>query len=248
MTASARRAVLSVASWFTRCNSGLMLFYHDIHDRTKYTDMGTSLPLFREHVDAIKSRGCSFVPWIPTRVGEIKLCFDDGFRGIWDCRDFFKAKGICPTVFIAPGLVGKSGYLTWDEIKELCNYGFCFQSHTWSHRPLPEVGEHELRHELFDSRLEIEERLGTAATGLCFPRGLFSRRIIDAAITAGYTELYSSIPGELNYLSRIMPKETNAKLYTRHLVQFFSANEVGCVIRGAMKPFAKHYLSLHYSS
>ena len=248
MTASVRPVVLSIASWFTRCNSGLMLFYHDIYKGIKYTDMGTSLSVFKEHVDTIRSKGCRFVPWAPTRIGEVKLCFDDGFRGIWDCRDFFCSEGIRPTVFIAPGLVGKSGYLTWSEIKELCNLGFCFQSHTWSHRPLPEVGENELRHELLDSRLEIEERLGATVTGLCFPRGLFSRRIIDASIAAGYTELYSSIPGDLNDLSRIMPQETKAKLYTRHLVQFFSAKEVGCVIRGAMKPFARHYLCQHYSS
>ena len=241
-----RQIVLGAASWMTRSRSGLVLFYHDVHGDRRYTTMSTALATFKEHVEAIKAMGCRFVTGTPRRIGEIKVCFDDGFRGLYDCRSFLDDAGIRPTVFIAPELVGKDGYLTWEQVGDLGQHGFVFQSHTWSHRPLTEVDVSELPHELADSKKELEEKIGKTVDGICFPRGMFSRKIIEASISAGYAELYSSVPGDINCLQHLVPDGAKADLYTRHLVQFFTKTELKYVLRGALKLFTNRYLNRHF--
>lgn len=241
-----RQIVLGVASRLTRSKSGLILFYHDVHDGRRYTTMSTSLATFKEHVAAIKSLGCRFVIGTPRQIGEVKICFDDGFCGLHDCQGFLENEGICPTVFIAPALVGQDGYLTWEKVEDLSQRGFIFQSHTWSHRPLTEVDVSELPHELADSKMELEKRIGKPVNGICFPCGMFSRKIIEASIAAGYANLYSSVPGDINCLQHLVPADEKAELYTRHLVQFFTKTELKYVLRGALKLFTNRYLNRHF--
>ena len=41
-----------------------VIFYHDLHDKKKYTSMSTSIRLFRKHIDVILSNGYEIVPKI----------------------------------------------------------------------------------------------------------------------------------------------------------------------------------------
>ena len=208
------------------------VFYHDAG--TDYTPMGTPLPLFWRHMEMLRS-------------GDT-VCFDDGFRGVWDCRERFKASGIRPVVFLAAGLAGRPGYLEWDEARELQDrYGFDFQCHTWSHQtlagpwngeiPAPEGGRTEewFRRELSDSKAEMEARLGKKVTALCFPVGYYSESTLRRCRDSGYSKVYASWPG-------------NASadfLQPRCLVQDLSAGAFGAVLRGGMNPFAGRYRAMH---
>ena len=148
------------------------------------------------------------------------ICFDDGFRGIYDTRQFFVEQGLRPTVFLAISLIGQPNYLNREEILELQNLGFIFQCHAWSHSDLTEFSKDELKRELYDSKQQLEELLVKAVDEICFPIGYFSQLVLNECKRYGYNTLYSSIPG--NYFDKLYTDG----LRTRNLLQFADANEV----------------------
>lgn len=206
-----------------------VVFYHDIGK--KYTPMGTEDKTFWLHMTCLRD-------------GDV-VCFDDGFRGIWDHRDRLAVKVI---VFLAVGLVGEPGYLTWDEIRELQDkYGVEFQCHTWSHQtligpyndevPEPPDGRTEewYGHELVDSKAELERQLGKKVTALCFPVGYFSDDVIRRCKEAGYEKVYASYPDNV----------TDDYIQPRCLVQDLSVGAFKSVLRGGLSVLAPRYLKLH---
>lgn len=245
MKAFIRRIALGLGGLVEHDRQGKILFYHDIFSSRQYTDMGTSLELFESHVRAIHKADFTIVSHAPIEKNEVQICLDDGFRGVYDCASCFKSNGILPTIFIAPDLVGQQGYLSWSEILELQTIGFTFQSHTWSHRPLTEVPTSELNHELLESRCFIADKLGRAVDSICFPCGLFSDHIVEAAHQSGYKDLITSIPGAYRDVLPVSCAGAE-KLRTRNLVQFLSAGEVISVLKGGMRLFQRRYLNMHY--
>lgn len=215
--------------------SAKVFFYHDIG--VVHTSMGTKEEVFWKQMKALQR----------FRSGaESLVCFDDGFRGVWDFRERFRQEGITPTVFVAVRLVGQPGYLTWDEIRTLQNdYGFTFQCHTWSHQTL--VGEmidespKEKRteawyhRELIESRDEISRQLGRSVEALCFPVGLFNETLVDRCRKAGYRRVYTCLPGD----------RTETFVQSRNLVQDLDLLGFKLVLRGGLMAFRGRYLRQH---
>ena len=228
--------ILKVFASLFRDDGPKVVYYHDVG--TAYTNMGTLLELLKAHVACARNQGFSFVSKLEdlTAPKQLLMCFDDGFRGLWDERDYFFQEGICPTVFIAVDLVGRSGYLSWDEIRELQKHGFVFQSHTWSHRPLTDVPDEELLHELADARVAIGRELGHDPEMLCFPCGMYSAKVVDMAKEAGYNKLVASYPGCVNRDEFLVP---------RNLVQNMSVVDFANVLHGALCPLHKRYMRQH---
>ena len=231
-----RKALLKVFSVLFRNNGPKVIYYHDVGKT--YTDMGTPLELLKAHVACARQMGFSFGSKLEdlTAPKKLLMCFDDGFRGVWDERDYFFREGICPTVFIAVDLVGQEGYLTWDEIRELKSHGLVFQSHTWSHRPLTDVPDEELSHELNDARVVIGRELGHDPDMLCFPCGMHSQKVVEAAKRAGYKKLLASYPGCVTPSDFVVP---------RNLVQNLTVADFSHVIHGALCPLRMRYMRQH---
>lgn len=243
-----KTVILSCISHVLGDKSGKVVFYHDVFKDKKYTDMGTPLSMFRKHMLVARCRGWKTVDRIPSSDKELMVCFDDGFQGLYDCRDDIKAMDLHPTIFIAVNLVGKEGYMTWKEIEELQHeYGFIFESHTWSHQtlvgrfikgsPVANRDEAWFKHELTDSKAEIERRLGKKVTSICFPAGLFSDDIVTRCQAAGYTNLFASYPGKLPI--------TAGGVIPRHLVQGSNEREFIATLQGGLLPFKNRYLRQH---
>lgn len=245
MKGLSRRLALALAALLQRDRHGKVLFYHDIYSSRRYTDMGTPLSRFMGQMRAAERAGFKLVSQAPEGMNEIQICLDDGFRGIYDSAEWFEAKGIYPTIFIAPELVGRAGFLTWAEIRALKSRGFSFQSHTWSHRSLTEISDSELNHELNDSMVFISDKLGCPVTDVCFPRGRFSDHVVAAALQAGYVNLFTSVPGAYCDILPLTCSGVEA-LKTRNLVQFLSPRETVSVLKGGLRLFQRRYLDMQY--
>lgn len=239
MVSNIKNILISSLACLSRDDGPKVVFYHDVYDSKKFTDMGTPLSLLKQQVESAKNRGFVFVDGLPLNIKEVSVCFDDGFRGILDCKDELLSMGIRPTIFIAPALIGQDNYLNWHEILELQSCGFVFQSHTWSHKKLPEVPENELEHELGDAKKYISDKLSRPVSQLCFPQGRFNNRICDLALSLGYDVLFSSIPG--NSDKRIVPG-----MVCRNLVQYASPQSFVSILHGGMNLLWKRYYKFHY--
>ena len=234
--AIAKNALLVVSALVRRDSSPKVVFYHDIGKR--WTPMGTAADVFWSHM------GC-------LRTGDV-VCFDDGFRGIWDERERLGSvsRKFTVVVFIAVALVGKKGYLTWDEIRELQNkHGVEFQSHTWSHQtlagpwneeaPAPRDGRTDawFAHEIVDSKAEIERRLGSPVTALCFPVGRFNDDVVGRCKAAGYKQVFASYPGNA----------TAEYVQPRCIAQDLSAGAFKAALNGGMGVMKARYYNRHFA-
>lgn len=229
-----------------RCNcKSKILFYHDVCDKTFYksldTDilLGTPIDVFKAHILEIKKAGYKIVPKISNQYNEVAIMFDDGFRGIWDNRQFFYDENICPTVFLAVELIGKPGFLVKEEILDLQDHGFIFECHSWSHRDLSCLSAEEVKKELGDSKQYLSNLLNKEVSELCLPIGYFSDTLLEELPKYGYKKVYSSIPGTAD--EKIM-----GLIESRNLCQFASPFEVKLILKGGSSILKNRYFKQHY--
>ena len=255
MKRRAKSLLLHLLAFVIRDKGPKVIYYHDIGN--EHTSMGTPLSLFQSHISLARAKGWSFTRAVPCHEKELQICFDDGFRGILAARDFFLEEKLFPTIFIAVDLVGRPGHLTWEEIVSLQNDGFVFESHTWTHQtlagsyidesPKEKRTDDWYRRELNESREEIGRHLGKEVTALCFPAGHFSSDVIQRCEAAGYTRLYTSVPGPMKVDSGKWKVESGCQIVPRHLVQAVDPATFGWMLNGAMTPLRHHYLKQHRS-
>lgn len=239
--------LLWISSLINRNHKSKILYYHDIYKTVNYKAldvdvyMGTHIDLFKKHVEIIRKEGFEIVQQITKPEGQVAIMLDDGFRGIYEVRNFFYKNNILPTIFLPAGHLGEDGLLTKEEILELQNNGFKFECHSWSHEDLTQFSDEELQRELGDSKKNLSNLLGKTVREICLPIGYFSDHLIEQLKLYGYKEVYSSIPG--NYVEPI-----HGWLRTRNLCQFSSPAEVKYILRGGNQIIKRRYEKMHYKN
>ena len=214
-----------------------VVFYHDVG--SNYTPMGTNADLILAHLKQFRLLGFEIVPQITSAENQLMICFDDGWKGLYDHKDIFIAEGIIPTVFIAVDLIGKNGYMDEVQIKELISLGWRFECHSWSHTGLHTHTGKDLEHELIDSKIELSKRFGLDFSSICFPQGRYNDEVIDVCNKAGYNLMFTSING--SYYERI-----EEKLIPRILLQHTPVNQIKYWIEGDSLIYKKRLTKQHY--
>jgi peptidoglycan/xylan/chitin deacetylase (PgdA/CDA1 family) len=126
------------------------------------------------------------------------VTFDDGYRdNIEHGEPILRELGIPATIFLPTAIVdGRLDYfwyetpppaLSWEEARSVAVQGLIdFQSHTESHRWLPDLPAEEALSELRDSKAQLERELGSSVTSIAFPSGRYGRREVRLVREAGY--------------------------------------------------------------
>lgn len=238
-------SLLWIGTLFYHNKNSKVLFYHDVCSDKFYSSLdtefllGTPFHVFKNHINIIVEQGFEIVSEITKPEGQVVIMFDDGFRGIWDNKEFFKENHIRPTVFLAVDLIGKEGFLNIEEILVLQNnYGFIFQCHSWHHVDLSRCSKDQLYKELRDSRLELSKLLSNEVTALCLPKGYYSDALLNNDLLKEYETVYSSIPG--NFFEKVLG------MRTRNLCQFASPIEVRLILKGGNELIKNRYVRLHH--
>jgi len=182
---------------------------------------------FEEQLDLIKDcgyHGCSIATALTTVMERpLAISFDDGDLGQFTAAfPALVARGMTATFFVTTSWVGKPGYMTWDQLREMKCAGMSVQSHTRTHPFLSELDAQALRQELRESKAELDDALEQATDMLALPGGDFPlsrlRRLVQES---GYrvvaTSRWGSNPG-------VVPSRTEP-LYLRR-----------CTVRGMPTP------------
>jgi peptidoglycan/xylan/chitin deacetylase (PgdA/CDA1 family) len=176
-----------------------ILTYHAIDTSkspiaTDPTWFAESMALWHEH----GYRTVDLAEWIragrPAREHEFAITFDDGLASVVNAPDVLSRYGFEATVFVVTERVGgdnawpsqRSGIpvsplLDWPDLAALTAHRFAVGSHTRRHAVLNTLRNEELRSELWESRFEIEDRLGEPCPLLAFPYGIASLRVRTVA-------------------------------------------------------------------
>lgn len=216
-----------------------VIFYHDIHSGKKYSSMSTSLDLFKEHILIIKDQGYEIVSEITSMYGQIEICFDDGFLGLYDNINFIKNNNIPIHLFIITSYFENDNFINKDQLIELSKYKkLKISSHTHSHSNLTKFTDNEIESDFKKSKIILEKIISKSVTSLCYPLGHYSNNTNYIANKIGFKKLYNCIPGFF--------KLNNYKIINRSLVQFAAKDEFTAIIKGGDHILSNWYKFKHF--
>jgi len=170
----------------------------DVHD-AQYTLTQRAFERQLLLIGAEAGGACSAREWLQgNRHESVMLTFDDGKASDHEVvLPLLLKHGMTADFFVNPATVGRPGFVSWQALAEMSAAGMSIQSHGYDHVYLTHLDPVALRHNLYSSRLEIEDRLGTPVTLLAPPGGRMPPRLADSARQLGYTHVLCSKPGRV---------------------------------------------------
>ncbi|NOZ57270.1 MAG: polysaccharide deacetylase family protein [Calditrichaeota bacterium] len=183
-----------------------VLAYHMVEPRFDFGITRVTPAQFRRHVRLFEDLGWPLVRldavWKADDQPRLAVTFDDAYLSIYEHALPLLAERNWPaTVFVVAGYTGRLNtwdvnlgglrfpHADWPQLREMAALGWQIGSHGYSHRYLGFLSGSELRRELEDSKALLEDRLGVRVTAFAPPYGRISRRVLEAAAEAGYTEI-----------------------------------------------------------
>jgi peptidoglycan/xylan/chitin deacetylase (PgdA/CDA1 family) len=180
-----------------------ILMYHHVDDVPRILfdrqriDLTVSPLAFRRQLELIEANGARSVSLADLmhylRGGEplperaVVLTFDDGYDDNYRVAyPLLRQFGMSATFFVVANLVGKPGYMTWEQLREMQLNGMAVESHSLDHVDLAIQPRAELQHQLSESRRVLERGLLRPVRYLNYPSGRYTPAVIAAARTAGY--------------------------------------------------------------
>jgi peptidoglycan/xylan/chitin deacetylase (PgdA/CDA1 family) len=177
--------------------------YHDISPDLGSTGGGPqrfAVPLeeFRRQLDQVQTAGYggrSLREALRSDAGPVvAITFDDGDSGQFE-RGFraLVERSMTATFFVTTNWIGRPGYVSWAQLREMRAAGMEVQSHSSSHPFLSELGANDLTAELRGSKDVLDDGLAQDTDMLALPGGDWPRRALRGLIAAaGYRVVATS--------------------------------------------------------
>jgi peptidoglycan/xylan/chitin deacetylase (PgdA/CDA1 family) len=195
----------SITSQSSFGRSVVYLMYHEIElpGRRMYQDESGYRRYVVRHADfEAQIRWLQSAGWHGQCVSEalanpqlpgVVITFDDGCEtDLLTAAPLLRELGVNATFYITVGFLGKPGFLTRAQLRELTELGFEIGSHSLTHAYLTDLAPAQLAREIADSRKELSQITGRPIDHFSCPGGRWDLRVIAAAKQAGYRSVASS--------------------------------------------------------
>ena len=157
--------------------------YHRFNEN-KYPSTNIRMEVFSQQMEQIKNLGYEFYHpdiflkefQIPKKEKKILITIDDGFKSFYnEAWPYLKKNRIPFILFVSTEPVGKNGYMTWDEIKEIqkSNIGF-IGHHSHTHEYLIDMSEKEFIEDIETATKIFKKELGYVPPIFSYPFGEYS--------------------------------------------------------------------------
>ena len=189
----------------------VIMMYHSVEGENPgiegYYDKLNVLPsVFRDQMRFLSEHNYKVIP-LESFINKIKkgeripaktvaITFDDGLRNNFlVAYPVLKEYNFPAPFFIAPGLIGRKNFITWDDLRVTREDVISIGSHTVSHMWLPDKERSEIKNELVESRIMLEKNTGRKVLTLSYPLGGFSEEVKEIAREVGYIGACATNPG-----------------------------------------------------
>ena len=173
---------------YSNDNGVLSIMYHRFNEN-KYPSTNIRMEVFIEQMNIIKDLGYDFYdPKIflnefnkSKNKKKILLTIDDGFKSFYnEAWPYLKKNKIPFILFVSTEPVGKNGYMTWDEIKEIekSKIGY-IGHHSHTHEYLIDMTEREFINDIEVASKIFDEKLGFVPAIFSYPFGEYSLYMKD---------------------------------------------------------------------
>jgi peptidoglycan/xylan/chitin deacetylase (PgdA/CDA1 family) len=123
----------------------------------------------------------------------VAITFDDGSEtDLISAAPILKENGFRATFYVTAGFVGKRGYLSPAQLRELRQSGFEIGCHSMTHAYLDDLDAAGLRVEIVDAAKKLEQMIGEKVLHFSCPGGRFDERSLNLAREAGYRSFANS--------------------------------------------------------
>ncbi len=164
------------------------LMYHRFNE-PKYPSTNVQMDIFKEQIKIIESSNAIFIDpnnldkEISTihKTKSILLTIDDGFSSFYkNAWPYLKNKKIPFILFISTREVGKNGYMTWDQIREVQNSKIgIIGNHSHTHDYLVDLSNKKINHDIDQSIKIFKKELGYNPNYFSYPFGEYSLDFIN---------------------------------------------------------------------
>jgi hypothetical protein len=125
----------------------------------------------------------------------VMLTFDDGGASATYVADILERYGWHGHFFITTSRIGKTGFVTEDQIRNLRARGHVIGTHSWSHpERMSFLTWEQLMEEWRISVQSLSNILGEAVTTASVPGGYYSQKVAESAASSGIRALFTSEP------------------------------------------------------
>ena len=123
----------------------------------------------------------------------IVLTFDDGSESdLTVAAPQLKDAGFNATFYIVVGYVGRSGFLSTSQLRELAGTGFEIGCHSMTHPYLNDLNSRELHLQIVEAKQRLEQMIGQPVHHFSCPGGRWSSQVAAIARAAGYHSVVTS--------------------------------------------------------
>ena len=157
--------------------------YHRFNEN-KYPSTNIKMDIFKSHIEIIKINDFEFYNPkkfdeefnIPKSKKKILLTIDDGFSSFYEnAWPYLKKNKIPFILFISTEAVGKNGYMTWDEIKEIeKDENSYLGNHSHSHEYLINYNFKDFKNDIDKSIKIFKKTIGYNPIFFSYPFGEYS--------------------------------------------------------------------------
>ena len=190
----------------SRASSTVFLMYHELElpgrslcqndpGYVRYIISADEFSGQMQHVRNLSLRGVSVTEALRFSEPAVCITFDDGSEtDLVSAAPVLQKLGFCATFYVVSSFIGKPGYLSVTQLRELQRLGFEIGCHSMSHPYLPDLDDAGLHREIADAKTTLEQMLGTRIQHFSCPGGRYDDRVVRVAKEAGFLTVATSIP------------------------------------------------------
>jgi peptidoglycan/xylan/chitin deacetylase (PgdA/CDA1 family) len=180
------KAVETNIKYYSEDRGILSLMYHRFNEN-KYPSTNIQMDIFKQQIKIIEKFNYTFYDPknleenfnIPKIEKKILITIDDAFSSFYKSAwPYLKKEKIPFILFVSTKAVGKNGYMTWDQIKELEKETIAYiGNHSHTHDYLVDLQNDTFINDIDTSSSIFEEKLGYNPIFFSYPFGEYSSLI-----------------------------------------------------------------------
>jgi peptidoglycan/xylan/chitin deacetylase (PgdA/CDA1 family) len=123
----------------------------------------------------------------------VAITFDDGCESdLLTAAPMLRKLDFGATFYVTAGFLGRRGYMSPAQLRELSNLGFEIGCHSMTHAYLSDLDDAGLQREIAEAKLQLEQIIGKPVEHFSCPGGRYNRRVVEIVREAGYRSMATS--------------------------------------------------------
>ena len=169
--------------YYSNDHGVVSIMYHRFNEN-KYPSTNIKVDIFKKQLELIEKNNMEFYDPLkfdtefeyPKKNKKVLITIDDAFSSFYEnAWPILKKRKIPFILFVSTEPVGKSGYMNWNEIKEISSYDFAYiGNHSHTHEYLLNFSHFEFEKDIKNSIKIFKEKLGYNPIFFSYPFGEYN--------------------------------------------------------------------------